>query len=302
MAIYNVGARGVRSTFSGWGSEVGGPGRSVLFPPPQVCARAKDAYSPHCFGLCRPESGMVSDRPALQFDGADVSTDYCPPDVKYSAGNPSGRLLARSCVYLQSANPSRWQKLGFRRFRPVGIWPIRRAPFSMSQRIDSPFLYRLRGDESFLKVYETVSTTRPTGKRKERSYGDRIGYLRRGSLSIVFIGWMEVGCRYPLREDGIEAEPHFLSMCISKNGSAKISTGKAHFAHDMQASQDLIPASVDRPIPLEYVSTSEPSASSGNSDQRCAADGVMKFQDAPRYPSGRNTPKCIDRRCGVSGN
>ena len=73
------------------------------------------------------------------------------------------------------------------------------------------------------------------GGGEVRPYGDCVGYLCRGSLPNVGIGDVEVGGGYLSNADGGDEGPHFLIICIDKNGGAAISAGSANFARDMQA-------------------------------------------------------------------
>ena len=87
---------------------------------------------------------------------------------------------------------------------------------------------------------------------------------------------MGLGGRYLLRADGIEAAPNCLIMVIDKDGSATISMGAANYTHDIQASNDLLAASVDKPMVLAFASSFNPSETSGGRGIAGETDGLMK--------------------------
>ena len=82
-----------------------------------------------------------------------------------------------------------------------------------------------------------------------------------------------------MHTNGSDDDPQSLRMFIDKNGIATISNGPATNAREMQASQDLLVASVDKPMVVAYVSTSGPSLSSGNRDMVASTDGLTILQE-----------------------
>ena len=147
-------------------------------------------------------------------------------------------------------------------------------------------IYSIRADKDILDVYETVATNRPIWEGDVWSFGDLADYICRCSLPHVCIEGVKLGGRYLQHADGREDEPHFLSMFFDKEGSAAISTGVANYAREIQAVNDLLSASVDKPMALAFASPFKPSASSGSRGIACETDGLMKLQECSRSARG----------------
>ena len=83
----------------------------------RVEARAMEAYSTHCVGLCNPGPGRVSARPILQFGGSGSTWDPSLPTSRAPKKMQPRGILRLSSSWLKRGTFSRMAKLDFPRVR-----------------------------------------------------------------------------------------------------------------------------------------------------------------------------------------
>ena len=73
-----------------------------------------------------------------------------------------------------------------------------------------------------------------------------------GSLTPVDLRSLKAGGKYMIHADGQEAEPHCLSMIVSRDGSVRISHAYSEYTYQLSKILEFIKSAVDKPFVLEY--------------------------------------------------